>query len=217
MAGMTGELTGIIGVPSTGNLSGTASLHSNSLSGTIKSSSMNGSIIETFLRGLSAYELAVKHGYVGTEDEWVRSLKADTVVLRNNNDMIQWKYAEEPDTEWRDLIDLNVGRNVRYNTTAYWNAQPDLVSESSIIYVYTDYKTTQDEHGNITYVPGIKVGDGNAYLIDLPFVIGNDSELMTHVLDSEAHVTQAEREFWNNKVRPIISDSDQEKLILTIF
>lgn len=36
-----------------------------------------GSIQETFLKGLSAYEIAVKNGYSGTEEEWLASLKGE--------------------------------------------------------------------------------------------------------------------------------------------
>ena len=28
-------------------------------------------------RGLSAYEIAVKHGFVGSEEEWLKSLKGE--------------------------------------------------------------------------------------------------------------------------------------------
>lgn len=33
------------------------------------------------LRGYSAYEIAVIHGFVGTEEEWLESLKGDTYTL----------------------------------------------------------------------------------------------------------------------------------------
>lgn len=37
---------------------------------------ITGNITETMLRGLSAYEIAKKHGFVGTEEQWLDSLKA---------------------------------------------------------------------------------------------------------------------------------------------
>lgn len=43
--------------------------------------SLNGKITESFLKGDkgdSAYEVAVKHGFVGTEEEWLASLKGET-------------------------------------------------------------------------------------------------------------------------------------------
>lgn len=39
---------------------------------------LTGSIEETVLRGKSAYEIAVIHGFVGTEEEWLASLKGET-------------------------------------------------------------------------------------------------------------------------------------------
>ena len=60
---------------------------------------------------------------------------------------------------------------VFYNTTEYWDTQSTLVAIEGAIYIYSDYK--QDELGR--YIPGIKVGDGTTQLIDLPFIIGNES------------------------------------------
>ena len=50
-------------------------------------------------------------------------------------------------------------------TTAQWAAQPTLVSEKDVLYIYTDYITT--ETGDT--IPGIKVGDGTTLVSDLPF------------------------------------------------
>lgn len=45
------------------------------ISGKINSSdNISGNIVNTILRGLSAYEIAVKNGYSGTEQQWVDSL-----------------------------------------------------------------------------------------------------------------------------------------------
>ena len=40
----------------------------------IRNVNVSGNIMHTVLKGLSAYELAVKNGYVGTEEEWLESL-----------------------------------------------------------------------------------------------------------------------------------------------
>ena len=89
----------------------------------------------------------------------------------------------------------------------YWNAQVTLVSESNAVYIYTDYQTI-DGHS----VAGIKVGDGMAYVIDLPFL---DTIYARHIQDEVRHITQSEREFWNNKNRAYMSLTDTETLILT--
>lgn len=56
-----------------------------SLSGTLSSSvDLSGNIMYTILKGLSAYEVAVKNGFVGTEEEWLESLVGngiDTVSI----------------------------------------------------------------------------------------------------------------------------------------
>jgi hypothetical protein len=97
---------------------------------------------------------------------------------------------------------------VYFNTTAGWAAQGSLVSEANTLYIYTDYQ--QDSEGND--IPGIKIGDGNAYLIDKPFL---DTIYYEHVNDTDIHITAEEREFWNNKVRCYYSPTNDETVIFT--
>ena len=54
---------------------------SGGISGTVSSSDvMSGDIMHTVLKGISAYQDAVNHGYVGTEEEWLASLGATVAV-----------------------------------------------------------------------------------------------------------------------------------------
>lgn len=98
--------------------------------------------------------------------------------------------------------------NMRFATTEEWNSQREMIAERNVVYVYTDHETTTDGKP----VPGFKVGDGLAYLIDLPF---NDDISMGHIQDDTVHVSSADREFWNNKVTAYLNVSDLENLILT--
>ena len=48
---------------------------------------------------------------------------------------------------------------------------------------------------------GLKIGDGKAYVIDLPFL--NDTsgiDFDQHINNTTIHITNEEREFWNNKI-----------------
>lgn len=54
---------------------------------------------------LSAYALAVKHGFQGSEREWLQSLFGKSVELRSEGNTIQWRH--EDDEEWTDLIKLS--------------------------------------------------------------------------------------------------------------
>lgn len=93
---------------------------------------------------------------------------------------------------------------VYFNKTSDWNAARNVIAQYHAVYVYTDYKSINGHD-----VAGFKIGDGTTYLIDLPFV---DAFASMHEVDSEAHITNAEREFWNNKNRAIV---DGETLVLT--
>ena len=70
-------------------------------------------------------------------------------------------------------------------TTAQWAELTTLVSVKGEVYVYSDYAT--DENNNP--IPAIKVGDGLAYVVDLPFVTASD-----------ARITAEDIANWNNKV-----------------
>lgn len=91
--------------------------------------------------------------------------------------------------------------SVLAGTTEYWNSQPTLGSVAGTLYIYTDKFSWTDDNGAAHAVPGIKVGDGTSYLIDMPFV-GDDIRNLVeqHVGDNIRHITQDERELWNDKV-----------------
>ena len=89
-------------------------------------------------------------------------------------------------------------KEVISNTTEGWNSQPQLISAKDVIYVYTDFATVEGQD-----VPNVKIGDGNAYLIDLPFLV------------SDSGITPADIESWNNKVCAFIDPLDSENLVLS--
>lgn len=78
--------------------------------------------------------------------------------------------------------DLNI---VAVKTTEEWSHVTGIVSKKGEIYVYSDY--SQDAQGN--NIPGFKIGDGNAYIVDLPFATLPDMRISP---DDIAR--------WNNKV-----------------
>ena len=106
--------------------------------------------------------------------------------------------------------------NVYYDTTANWNLQPFLISERKGVYIYSDFEIIYDEVGNPTFIPGIKIGDGTTYVIDLPFITDEmTSLLLSHIGDTHVHLTDAEREFWNNKITCYLDREDLENLVLS--
>ena len=100
------------------------------------------------------------------------------------------------------------GAKIRYNTTAGWNSQVTLVSEEGVVYVYTDYLLNENDDP----IPAFKVGDGLAYLIDLPF---NEDINSKHIQNTHIHITDAEREYWNNKVTVFLDAGQPEELVFS--
>ena len=90
------------------------------------------------------------------------------------------------------------------DTTANWNrVASTYIPPNGVWVIYSDY-STKTENGVTVNVAGAKIGTGNAYLADLPFVT----------------VTPQEKEFWNQKVSiQGLGDGtsyDTETLIFTI-
>ena len=90
------------------------------------------------------------------------------------------------------------------DTTANWNRiASTFIPPNGTYVIYSDY-SSKTENGVTVAVAGAKIGTGNAYLADLPFVT----------------VTPQEKEFWNQKVRiQGLGDGtsyDTETLIFTI-
>lgn len=99
-------------------------------------------------------------------------------------------------------------KEVFYGTTSYWNEHPQFVPIKGCVYVYSDH--TQDDQGN--YIPGIKIGDGTSYLIDMPFI---DEKSAEHIADTLIHVSANDRDAWDNKVRCFIDPTNLENLVFT--
>ena len=110
-------------------------------------------------------------------------------------------------TEFVQALLADTGK-VYYDTTENWATQTTLVSEKGSIYVWSDYRKNDE---NID-TPGIKIGDGLAYVLDLPFI---DEDFVKHIQDSDIHVTLADKAFWGDKVRCFIDASENETLVFT--
>lgn len=104
----------------------------------------------------------------------------------------------------KDKVD-NISSPVQSNTKEYWDSNKTLISIKNVIYVYTNYKQSKDGDN----IPGVKIGDGLAYLIDLPFI---DVEITEHITNTTIHVSQQDRDKWDSKVKCFISEVDIENL-----
>lgn len=96
---------------------------------------------------LTAYGIAVKRGFSGTEQEWLDSLKGEpgaAAELRYNGEtgMLQWKSAEEE--EWQDLMSLaeiqgSVIRDTLEAAEAAKNGAVDAMEEAKAVAVKVPY------------------------------------------------------------------------------
>lgn len=101
------------------------------------------------------------------------------------------------------LISSGESAKIYSNTTEVWNEQSTLISEENTFYIYTDYKIENEIN-----IPGLKIGDGSSYLIDLPFVAAGEQDLtqvFQHINNTNIHISQEEKTKWNNATRVIAS------------
>lgn len=128
-------------------------------------------------------------------------------------------HVEEDDFSNINIFDSEAFNIVKHSTVitmtkADMEHDKKRQSEKNTVYIISDYSTDADgiQH------PGVKFGDGSAYIIDLPYASGYSTDIINrlkeHASDQTIHITQAEREFWNQKVN--VEDTVQkENLIFT--
>ena len=104
-------------------------------------------------------------------------------------------------------------KELTIGTTAQLNSDISYIPQKGEVRLYLD-KTTITQDGQTITIPGIKVGDGLAYGVDLPF-LGDDilQQLLDHIANTTLHITQQERIFWNNKIN-CEDEVSEETLIL---
>lgn len=107
----------------------------------------------------------------------------------------------------KTLEDLGITR-FYYDTKENFDSDSTRMTEEKAVYVYWDHQV--DTGGN--YIPGIKIGTGKEYLIDAPFI---DDIYAEHILNMIIHVTQEDRDRWDEKVRCYINPFNEFDLVFT--
>jgi len=103
---------------------------------------------------------------------------------------------------------INTRIQSKHDTTENWNKASGFIPKAGEIIIYDDYEIKtqpveiQGEVVNETiWIPNIKVGTGNAYVQDLPFVNETVRDiLLEHIHNQNIHVTSSDKQFWNNKI-----------------
>lgn len=167
---------------------------------------------ESYLQYLTISFLANGKTYEYLDGQWV-----DRSGMANALDLAETAYQKPIDgIPASDLAAGIIPENIpsiKSGTTEYWNNHSDYIPAANEIIIYTDYQTIIEDNATKN-VPGIKIGSGNGYVVDLAFLGEADLKLLQdHINDQVRHITPAERTFWNNKLNLVESISN-EVLIL---
>lgn len=106
---------------------------------------------------------------------------------------------------WRKIKNNLDNKMIYYSKKkSEWDLNRDFISQKNVLYIYSDYKTLKKDEEQIL-IPGLKIGDGTSYLIDLPFVNSTrdneiDQMILNHINNNIIHISSEERDFWNNKL-----------------
>lgn len=117
---------------------------------------------------------------------------------------------------WSKIKHIENNKLVYYsNSKENWDLNPNFLSEKNVLYIYTNYAIINKDDKKIA-IPGLKIGDGKSYLIDLPFV--NDSSnfneiLIDHINNNVIHISAADRLFWNNKLNLTLREQEQNLIL----
>lgn len=97
---------------------------------------------------------------------------------------------------------------VRCGSTAQWNSEPTYIPAEGQMIIYTDIVGEDGKtHSNI------KIGDGSAYIVDLPFITDYpvsvvEKKIDDHTADTDAHVSKEDREEWSKKLNTSINEEN---------
>ena len=110
---------------------------------------------------------------------------------------------------------------LKRDTTQNWNSARGFIPLEGEIIIYLDGRTIERD-GETVNLPTIKIGDGLAYVQDLPFVDDDTRDtLLMHINDALSHVSVRDRQFWNHKVdiddlyEALNEELEDEKLIFS--
>ena len=133
------------------------------------------------------------------------------------------KYLDSQGTAflWSKIKNIKLDNTLVYEskTVEDWNNDRDLISQKGTLYIYNNYKVIKDEEDNEIFLPGIKLGDGKAFLIDLPFLNTDpfDEQILDHINNNVIHISIEDRKFWNNKLNLIQPTTESQTLILNRY
>lgn len=142
----------------------------------------------------------------------------------NPEDLARLKHLYEMGDEILNITDDHETRihnleeassqSILYATKSYWDRQLTFVPPRGALIIYAD-RTVEDS----VNIPGFKVGDGNAYVVDLPFSQQDlETAIRNHINNSRIHLSEDDRSKLEDSVKTRIetqSGSGDYTLVFT--
>ena len=134
-------------------------------------------------------------------------------ISLNSGTGFQLSLDEESSQQIRMLpMSVYFSGKISIDSSEEWSQKTTYIPKNGEIIIYNDRNVID----GVSY-PGIKIGDGLAYVVDLPFFGDDETNAITeivnnHIDDTQSHVSAADREFWNSKINVELNG---ESLVLT--
>lgn len=105
------------------------------------------------------------------------------------------------------VSELSSKQDILVATSQQWKSQRSFKPRNGQIVIWSDKSivvSSWEEDGHLASaevaVPGIKIGNGNAYNLDLPFVEDDIAVQLSSHIQSRMHITAEERADWSHKI-----------------
>lgn len=136
------------------------------------------------------------------------------IVLKSLDILLQQiKQDFVTNVQVNEKVQEAVKETILCDTKENWDAKIGFIPPKGTIVIYSDYTKYEDQD-----YPCFKVGDGNAYLIDLPFS-GDDlrAALSAHIENASIHLSESDRNKLENSVKASVvpSGASGYALVLT--
>lgn len=169
-------------------------MNSEELKRSAMTGNVSGSILETVLKGLSAYEIACKQGFIGTEQEWLQTINVEFTEYQPSDDIYQIEFTSGNDATGKVSIKTPnltpVSKTVdRVINQLDFNNKITQTLEESKTYTNTQVSNTKSELSNVDTSLSNRITSLEDHDISTDTITFSDTSSQENVVSGETLAT----------------------------